>query len=496
MSVAATHVAEEAVFSLTSSLAAATRPNFAYTTRRHHLNRPVYSQAGQLLRHSKVFSLPPPLPPAPVESLNASPTATAIYPTRAAIETPQSSLARGDWGLKRPLPLKSTTNTSTPVIRVRGVDTIDHITDFESASDHVLTLRKWQEMNIPISMARRANNAGDYSVRNPVSVFEKHVDPKTVNVEDRSEIAKVTDAGENPTALIGPGNKPIRRWKFDGPWLAGLEQGEFEKYLKRIKPRKQEFEQFCATRIYERKLRESQTYALNEGKDFDPSSVKKFEGQDLADEMIALRTRVRELNTLIWEFLDLAGENLTIGPTGSREGTLHTATLIDKGSPTTHPSAGLSYLRTASHVENHPLVGPMQASRPVISRLIRREGQNGRQGESLVGVGGVLASVGTKVPSHLSAIQRIEDQGGVKIAVHPKIASINAKGRIMLDVDKADDKTDDIWEGRELERERLDEVTQGRDRNMPDLMDTVRRAPQVKGFARETVSAFLGQDER
>src|SRR5690348_438613 len=106
------------------------------------------SPTANLLRKSRLFSLPPSLsPPAPTATssrVSESETATLPYPIRAAIETPSSSLANGDWGLKRPLPSKSTTgSSSTPVVRVNKLDTFEHITDFESAADHTVTLKKW-----------------------------------------------------------------------------------------------------------------------------------------------------------------------------------------------------------------------------------------------------------------------------------------------------------------------------------------------------------------
>src|SRR5947207_4919817 len=105
------------------------------------------SPAANLLRKSRLFALPPSLSP-PVQpptssQVSESDTATLPYPIRAAIETPRSSLARGDWGLKRPLPSKSTTtSSSSPVVRVNYLDTFEHITDFESAADHTVTLEK------------------------------------------------------------------------------------------------------------------------------------------------------------------------------------------------------------------------------------------------------------------------------------------------------------------------------------------------------------------
>lgn len=66
------------------------------------------SPTANLLRNSKLFALPPALslPPArpTAEPTATSDTATTLYPIKAALETPTSSLHVGDWGLKRALP--------------------------------------------------------------------------------------------------------------------------------------------------------------------------------------------------------------------------------------------------------------------------------------------------------------------------------------------------------------------------------------------------------
>src|ERR1700710_1203320 len=114
------------------------------------------SPGGALLRASRIFSIPPPLP-RPASDLSSiaifnSETATLPHPIHLTITTPQTSLARGDWGFKRPLPLRSTTRTSTPLIRVHSIDTYEHITEFGSASDHAINLQKWQEMGVPLTI--------------------------------------------------------------------------------------------------------------------------------------------------------------------------------------------------------------------------------------------------------------------------------------------------------------------------------------------------------
>jgi hypothetical protein len=141
------------------------------------------SPGGALLRASRVFSMPPPLPrPAGEMTANGSynsESATLPHPIHMSITTPQSSLLKGDWGLKRPLPLRSTTKSSTPVIRVEKMDTFEHITEYGSAADHTLSLRKWHEMGIPLTtpQLRRQSTMYDYDQgTSNQSVFEDAID--------------------------------------------------------------------------------------------------------------------------------------------------------------------------------------------------------------------------------------------------------------------------------------------------------------------------------
>ena len=146
------------------------------------------SPAATLLRQSRLFALPASLTP-PTQDVSSQPagrsdTATLPYPIRAAIETPLSSLNRGDWGLKRPLPLKSTTKSGTPVIRIQGgIDTREHVVDFESAADHALTLRKWQELHLPISKPVTSSSRQHEIGR---TVFDPSFDNTTIPSTPRS----------------------------------------------------------------------------------------------------------------------------------------------------------------------------------------------------------------------------------------------------------------------------------------------------------------------
>lgn len=367
------------------------------------------SPTATLLRTSRLFSLPPPLP-RPRSDLTASAnyesdTATLPYPTHAAIETTESSLGRGDWGLKRPLPLKSTTRTSTPTIHIENVDSIDHITDFSSAADHVLTLRKWQELGTPLSMAEeKTAKASAQQERYPRSVFESKHDNTYQDDSDPSQ----------------------QRWKYRGPWLAGKTEGEFKRYVEKdVKRQKSGFKRFLRERLAEEKATARRREATESGEDFEaPDSVAVSE-EDVEVYVRSLRNDERKLHTLIEEYLDLPRDR------GSA-----TTTYDKKGPPTTHPSAGLSYLRTGSFTYNHPLLGPQEEPAPVQARVIRPQttAANTKHDRALIGVGGVVAEDDrqsfTRDSTGITGYNP-DIPGGAKVYIRlPTRASVDSRGRI------------------------------------------------------------------
>ncbi|MCJ1383517.1 hypothetical protein MMC17_006631 [Xylographa soralifera] len=403
------------------------------------------SPTANLLRHSRLFSLPPPLPrPSQTTTTTGfifqSDTATLPYPTQASIETTQSSLARGDWGLKRPLPQRSTSGTTTPVIRIGAIDTIDHITDFNSAADHTLTLRKWQEMNMPVSMPQVRKSMS--SAVRAQSTFEENL--------NKTEATGVNSSGDS------------RRWKYRGPWLAGKTNGEFEDYItKRIKKRRSEFRKYMREWLRQKMTVDARRIARDKGEDL-PTTDIKISKEDLQTQIIKLRHDPTDLWILIWRFLDLPGsppgqnehpsEKMIDTAWNSEEDQANKD--IEQGPPTTHPSAGLSYLRTASHVPNHPILGPMSTQPPVIARILKlpSPASNIDKG-GLVGVGGIVAQdVKNRAFKDTGSSSQwtnfdAELEGGAKGWVHLQRASIDPRGRIKLTVERASDDTIALWEG-------------------------------------------------
>ena len=430
------------------------------------------SPTANLLRNSRLFSLPAPLvsprDKATLPPRHDSETATLAYPTQQALETTPSSLARGDWGLKRSLPLKSTTRTSTPTIRILEIDSINHIVDFESAADHVLNLRKWQEIGLPVSMPQTMKRMfDDHRDQKPhISVFE----PKYDNTNPESSI-------------------PDReRWKYRGPWVAGQTAGEFKDYteqkIKRLKP---QFRHFLRIRL-EASVAAAHLRDKREDGMPVPEQSPKVDEQQLNQHIKRLRQENQgQLFRRIGEFLDLPKPS-TLDESARSKFATKTASkssqqawvASETGPPITHPSAGLSYLRTSGHTSNHPALGPQEHDRPIRARVLDDSNQSGPQGgirKCIIGVGGV--AVETKRGA--STILDFDVPGGPKVWVHPETVQVDSQGRIQVKISMADQKTAALYEPEEQEsQEPTPDPMAKVSRRTPNLTDMSSRSKSTR----------------
>jgi hypothetical protein len=353
-------------------------------------------------------------------------------------------------------------------MRIEAIDTFEHITEFGSAADHSLTLQKWQEMGIPIStpevkdksfMSSNKKKGGEQSV------FEDSID-STVPSEG------------------GLLNKDDARWKFSGPWLAGLSEGDFNGYLlKEVRRRKPAFQKFlrqaCADEVNKETLRKAQEQGTVDELG-DPLQASDTTESQLASYVKDLRQDRKLLYRQIRKFLDLPpapsappnAEYITnlmkIRPEptlNSEDYEPHNSPYANSGPPRTHPSAGLSYGRTSAITFNHPLYGPQNKKPPVQARVVMPKGAATGNFAPVLGVGGFVVDVpaGTgsfnlgsqrnrgSTPAPLTpGLQYIEPNkvGGSKAYVHPRSASVDPKGRVVLKVEQADIEAVAILEGK------------------------------------------------
>lgn len=430
------------------------------------------SPTARLLQSSRLFSLPRPLPQPVLETATstgvyrASDSATLPYPTYQAIATPPSSRFRGDWGLKRPLPAKST-KSSTPHIRVKAQDNFAHITDFESAADHTQTEAKWRQMGIPMMVHEKRDTFSD-NPRTRASAYDDHIDN--------------TDPEAVSFAQSSRESTQWKRWKSDSPWLAGMQPGEFETYVRsRLRSRRGEFREFMIERLVQQRIRDEVRRLRDSGQRRAPSQTQRSAIlQDVVANYELEMKRLREdhtvqnlaseLTTAICDFLGLSGvqdseQSRYSAKTQEFSKAMGIISSERHAPPSTHPAAGLSHLRTNAIMENHPFWGPQAQGSPVLARVVRpRNNAHGADKNAKLGVGGVVANddgnntaasgwkgshapldlENTPVEHYYENTQRMMDYievdlpGGNKVWVHPDSASVDDKGRIQLRVRKGD----------------------------------------------------------
>ena len=443
-----------------------------------------FSPAATFLRNSRLFALPQaisgPTPQASTELVASSDTATAPWPTQAAIATPLASQVLGDWGLKRPLPLKSAGKDAASTIRIqRAIDTDEHIADFESSADHVMSLKKLQELRVAFTLPQRSN----ISVAEPSkdSAFQAHTDhtrsdhrsptyqiqdgvwpnlsaeameqaqPKALRrgIEISKDRRAKRQAAENDRRREA-GQAPIKRaenykdhlrYRHDGPWLAGMTADEFERWLeKSVSGRTTEFRGLVRTELESQRRISARATAMDAGESLDEAALQKralVTEEDLTNRMRELRANPSLFAPLIAKMFDLPEGPIIASVQKSQQAgqwpyarkTLTSEHYRDNGPPRTHPSAGLSYLGQRLS-QNDAEYGPQEGSSTQIGRILK----SGRAPGSMVpthtiGLAGVVAI--NEQPRTLTNSYTPE-KGSRSVPLRPNGVSVTAEGTIAL----------------------------------------------------------------
>ena len=293
------------------------------------------------------------------------------------------------------------------MIRIGDIDSIDQVTDFESAADHTINLQKYQQLNLPLT--RRSESSDGSSNTN---VFDSSVDNTN---------------GDNLSPTQG-------RWKFKGPIMATQKEGEFQDYLRNIvKVQREAFIKFIRRR-YETMVKVSNA---NEG----VQRAFQFEDtkMDLSDaaferHLRALRQDEEQMSSLIEHFFDLP-TNYAIDPSSRLD--------YLEPPPKTHLSAGLSYLKSAAHIANDPVKGPQPLPKPLQARVLKpamRENE-----KAILGLGGFV------IEDSRRAIYKIDESkglrtldtdvpGGTKVHIHARKALMGSDGRVDIHSERSSEK--------------------------------------------------------
>lgn len=238
---------------------------------------------------------------------------------------------------------------------------------------------------------------------------------------------------------ISPSAPREKRWKFSGPWISGMSDLEFANYVKSLEKKKPQFQEELR-KLYAQEAQEKSQTPSEEGyQEF----VKK------------LRNNMEKLEPIVAKLLDLAPIMPTeVNP--RRAGRVSAASISQfahSGTPKTHPAAGLSYIRTNSHITNHPAHGPQDQHAPVMARVLTPKKRVGKVRNALLGVHGIVTdyhgsdSASTALGDREDGISSINPdvEGGSKLWVKAQSLSIGADGKLKLDVSRADPALMKYW---------------------------------------------------
>jgi hypothetical protein len=403
---------------------------------------------------------------------------------------------------------------------VTQLDTIEHITDFDSAADHVRTRQKWEELSIPMLKGMGAMSDEDLTSSTLKSAFEKHADVtaydgdegldesgmflkviKESAIKNSSRAQHASKRGKEigykpfTPPSIAPLQRSSHRWKHDGPWLPGMSADDFMDFISReLGHRKKEFrkvlEEYAKNQIYVARRqaaslqseplplddKEAEAYQAAREKQWSTISSAEVEAsiRELRRETAIDPIRSKLVSKLIIPFLRLPPIKLkSISYSATRPGTAtgNDHKFTDDTTPSsTHPSAGLGYLRTSAQLSNHPILGPQALSTPVEARVIQpRRTANSTERQARLGVAGFVANDdhsaaqmgSSRIHSKGRSVEYIdaETPGGMKMWVQPQFGSVTPTGRVHLKLKRG------VGEDVAVARGQFDDVAPARENN-------------------------------
>ena len=343
--------------------------------------------------------------------------------------------------------------------------------------------------------------------KTPLSVYEEWVDNTDPNASPVTQQSTGSGMMGRRALQQDEAVRATERWKYTGPWIGGMQEGEFEKWMQHTISSKQgAWQRFMRKRETEARVNRARETAQQEGNALDATAISSLRTtlQPTDAELEEVSKQLRSdhasdglssrLTKLLCDFLDLPSIYVGDSPPQLSENqklmnVMSSSLLSDgdgsdlstgAGPPSTHPGAGLSYLRSNAVMPNHPLYGPQVSPAPVTARVVRpRENSGQRQVyQARLGVAGVVAEDPRSAtgPSRRSSQPRVADggfigrlgdadsmssmldpaaEGGNKVYVRPEASYVDERGRVRLVVDRAEREAIAVHEGREREIEEL-----------------------------------------
>jgi hypothetical protein len=267
-----------------------------------------------------------------------------------------------------------------------------------------------------------------------------HLKDALLEVEkERAKLETHSIQPQETNSAPSPPVETLRRWRYSGPYLAGLNGLEFDAFLKTItREKRAAFREVVKNDLVEKRAHEQRLKALDEGKtDVSSQSPVEATEKDITEHMRYLRNEPGKFGPLIAKFFDLAdGPNPSsdmTDPWSYGRDTIAADLYRESGPPRTHPSAGLSYVKTEASVANSPATGPRASREPVAARLLKSRQIMHNKHVPYVGVAGFVTPepVGaTAITEQIWKWEPVKD--GPKLVVAPISTSVSQAGKVEI----------------------------------------------------------------
>lgn len=292
-----------------------------------------------------------------------------------------------------------------------------------------------------------------------------------------------------PAQSVAPVRVQPKRWRYMGPWLAGLSNLSFEEFMRKVDHNTiNAFREHLKKGIFKQRQRDHQR--LVDAAQANQALPPALPPTDVSEEEVNkrlqfLRHKPNDFGPEIATFFDLPH-----GPNDGQananpgeymypaEDTGATESYQNYGVPRTHPSAGFSYLRSTRYAQMDPKRGPMKPNQPLAARVLKDQPNNMQERHS-VGVGGMVARV--EYTDTRRNMDWLLTKGGHRLAVSFKDAVVLTDGSLEIGVNTLSDATT------RLDDKNVPQMTDEAPRPEPQMMPSgLRQLPSLDYLARNS----------
>jgi hypothetical protein len=215
---------------------------------------------------------------------------------------------------------------------------------------------------------------------------------------------------------------------------------EFDQYIHNLGQTEKDL---LSSRIRRNLLRQRLEAARDKGEMGEEITEQSITDQEVAEYMRRLRNNPTRFGPILAEMLDLPEgpskpSRDTRDPWEYGRITLATDAWTMRGPPKTHPSAGLSYLKSSAFANNHPTQGPQKYAAPVVARAVKTKNRAVGGNDVNYGLAGFIVP-NPGGDSMKSSDSFVPQKGGQKIPLRPSEAYVSEDGLLKMRTNRVSD---------------------------------------------------------